>query len=292
MRIAILVVGILFSGCATTDGSADEGVDTAEITSSGAWYHLDAASGLGPATVTVVNGYKVKCPNGVTARTCHVSALVMPADCGWECQDGVLSLQGEALLRDNFINGALVVTTGMDTYTHDGLGAYSAYELTAPPTCAADPCPASLTARKLNVASAGTKVTSVDFSQADDPNYVLDPTRGDDQALSAAHLIASGHIVSHVFRADRVWRLETPRPTCDPQLVARGYADPSTDVVQFRTVAVAERAQAPDGEGLSWLVRTGESPTTVTFTSGRNDLWAQQFDIAKSTCAITVTHEH
>jgi hypothetical protein len=287
-----LLLAILLAGCATVEADPTLESTSDEITSSGAWYHLDAASGLGPATVTVANGYTVKCPNGQTSHTCHVSALVMPADCGWECQDGVLSLRGETLLRGRFDRGAFVVTTAMDTYTH-GLGTYSVYELTAAPSCASDPCPHALTAKKLNIASAPVAVTSVDFSHADDPNYVLDPTRGDDQASSSAHLLVSGHIVSHVFRADRVWRLENTRTGCDAQQTARAYAYSGSEVIQFRTVAVAERAQAPAGEeGLSWLVRTGESPTTVTFTSGRNDLWAQQFDIAKSTCAVTVTHEH
>ncbi len=294
------LLAILLVGCATGDDvdSTDPTLDSTadELSSTGAWYHLDAVNGLGPATVSVVNGYKVRCPDGGMSRTCHVSGLVMPPDCGWECQDGVLSQRGEAVLKGRFDHGKLVVSIGMDTYTR-GLGSYSVYELAAAPTCAVDPCPTGITANKLNGAGAAVAVTSVDFSHASDPNYVLDPTRGDDQIASTAHLLASGRFVAHVFRADRVWRLETPKPACDPQLIARAYADSSHEVLQFRTVYAAERAVAPpvpDGEdaGVSWVVRTGETPTTVTFTSGRNDLWSQQFDIAKSGCALTVTHEH
>ncbi|MCE9578071.1 MAG: hypothetical protein K8W52_33385 [Deltaproteobacteria bacterium] len=281
-------------GCVEAmDDSDDFGETEAEIASAGAWYHLDATSGLGAATVSVVNGYKVKCPSGATAKTCQVSALVVPADCNWECQDGLLGMQGEAVVKGHFDHGALVIEAGLDTW-RTGLGSYSVYRVTAAATCAADPCPHALQAQKLNIASAPVAITKVDFTRADDVNYQLDPTRGDDQASSAAGLLVSGRIVSHVFKADRVWRLETPKPLCEPQLVARAHAylGDATDIVQYRTVYEAERATDPNGGSVAWLVRTGENPTTVTFTSGLNDLWVERFDIDKTTCAITTTAEH
>jgi hypothetical protein len=281
-------------GCVDAADDADQLGDTQEeIGSAGAWYHLDATSGLGAATVSVVNGYKVKCPSGATARTCQVTALVVPADCNFECTDGLLGMQGEGMVKGHFDHGKLVIEAGLDTW-RTGLGTASVYRITAAPTCAADPCPRGLTAQKLNIASAPVAISKLDFTGADDVNYVLDPTRGDDQAASAAGLLASGRIVSHVFRADRVWRLETPKPACDPQLLARAHAylGDASDLVQFRTVAEAERATDPNGGTVAWLVRTGETPTAVTFTSGINDLWAERFDIAKATCALTVTGEH
>ena len=297
LRTAAAALPLLASilGCALpTDGDDDPEVSetTDTITSAGAWYQLDAANGLGPATVTVLNGYKVTCPDGSFARTCHVTGLVLPPDCGWECQDGVLSLQGDTVFRGRFAHGKLVVSLGLDTFTHSA-GLYSVYRLTAAPSCAGDPCPGSLSAQKLNIASTPVTVKSVDFLHAQDPNYVLDPTRGDDQAFSKAGLIVSGHIVSHVFRAERVWRLETPRPACEPQLVARAHASNGIhDVVQFRTLTEAEHATAPDGGSVYWVVRTGEAASTVTFTWGINDLWAERFVVAKAGCAVTVVAEH
>lgn len=285
---------MFFAGCAVADDSVDESESTSasSITSSGAWYHLeDYDASTTAATLTVVNGYKVRCPDGRFSRTCEVTALVLPADCDWECKDGLLSLRGEGVLRGRFDGTTFVATAGFDTF-QAGLGTYSLYRLTSAPTCAHDPCPSSISAQKLNTTKAPTAVKSVDFSHAADPNYVLDPTRGDDQIASTAGLVVSGRIVSHVFRADRVWRLWTPKPTCDAQLTARAHAYRGDgEVVQYRTVSEAERAIPAEGTN-GWLVRTAESPTTVEFTSGINDLWAERFAVAKSDCAITTLAEH
>lgn len=280
----------LVAGCAVADDTLSE--EESSITSSGAWYHLDDFDATTTAaTLTVVNGYKVRCPDGRSARTCEVAKLVLPADCDWECKDGLLSLRGEGVLRGRFDGATFIATAGFDTF-EAGLGSYSVYRLTAAPTCAHDPCPSSISAQKLNTTSGPTKVNSVDFSRAVDPNYVLDPTRGDDQVASTAGLLVSGRIVSHVFRADRVWRLWTPKPACDAQLTARAHAyfgDGS--VTQYRTVAEAERAVTPEGTN-GWLVRTAESATSVEFTSGINDLWAERFAIRKSDCTLTTLAEH
>jgi hypothetical protein len=293
-RLALAVT--LFAGCAVGDATddSDESESTAasSITSSGAWYHLDDFDSMTTAaTLTVVNGYKVRCPDGASSRTCHVATLVLPADCDWECKDGLLSLRGEGVLRGRFDGDSFVATAGFDTF-ECGLGGYSIYRLTAAPTCAHDPCPSLISAQKLNTTRAPTTVKSVDFTHAADPNYVLDPTRGDDQVASSAGLVVSGHIVSHVFRADRVWRLWTPKPACDAQLTARAHAyGGDGEIVQYRTVYEAERAVIAEGTN-GWLVRTAESPTSVEFTSGINDLWAERFAVRKSDCAITTLAEH
>ncbi len=283
MRASWIVV--LVGACATTEGPDDDGLVSEAISSANAWYTITAANGLGPATVQVANGYKVTCPDGHSARSCEVTQLVVPATCGFECTDGLLGLQGDSLVRGSFAGTTFVIAAGFDTYSK-GLGDYSIYKLTGAASCTQAPCPTGLVAAKLNVRTAGTKIASVDFAHSVDPNYVLDPTRGDDQIASAEGLYATGHIVNHAFRADRVFRLETAQPSCDPQLVARAYAGNGSELAQFRTEADAERTQG------SWLVRSAESPAMVEFTSGIKDLWAQKFQIAKATCALTVTGEH
>jgi hypothetical protein len=266
-----------------------------EVGSASAWFHLDTANGLGAATLTVMNGARAKCPTGRRERTCFATKLVLPADCNFECQDGLLSMRGETLLRGKFSGSKFLIEQGFDTFSR-GKGRYSAYRITAAATCSSDPCPGALSVQKLNSTAAAVDVTSVDFSRAVDPNFKTDSTHGDAQALSKAGLLASGRVVAGVFVADRVWRLETPRPMCEPQQVARAnaYRGDATDFRQFRTVAQAERAvnPDPDGGGVAWLVRTGETAIAASFTSGRNDLWAVKYDVNKATCEVTVTAEH
>ena len=296
-RLAAFLIGSLYLGsllgCAAGGDGDDLGDTDGEIASAGAWYHLDATDGLGPATLTVVNGYKVKCPSGEFTYTGDVDALVLPADCGWECQDGLLGLQGESIVKGHFDGTSFVVEAGLDTW-QPGPGTYSIYRLAGAPTCAADPCPTGLTAKKVNIAGTPVAIQKIDFRFAADPSYVNDPTRGDDQAASAVGLLASGRIINHAFRVDRVWRLETPRPACEPQQVARAHAylGDAPELVQYRTVAEAESATSPDGSARAWLVRTAQSPTAVTFTSGLNDLWVEVFEVDTATCAITTIAEH
>lgn len=301
LRHALALLVLATTGCALGDDAAEDAeVEEQDITSAGAWYHLGEVNSATAATVTVANGYKVHCPDGSFATSCKVTKVVLPASCNFECRDGLLGLQGETLLRGKFTGTTFVVSAGFDTF-QTGLGTYSLYQLRAATTCAQDPCPASLTAQKINTTRAPTTVKSVDFRTAVDPNYVLDPTRGDDQASSADGLIVSGRIVNHVFKADRVWRRETAGPACDPQAVARAhvFAQGGASLQQFRTVFEAERFVVPedpadpDADRTSrWLVRTAETPAMVEFTSGTNDLWAVRFEIAKATCVRTVTHEH
>jgi hypothetical protein len=300
----VALVGLLTS-CVSTDvdlasaqdDAADENLGTTNdsITTAGKWFRLDSANGLGAATLTAMNGAKALCPSGRRQRTCQATALVLPPGCNFECSDGLLSLQGESLVRGSFVGGTFVIEAGFDTWRR-GKGRYSVYQLTGSPTCAADPCPGSLSVQKLNGPASSTKVSSVDLSKADDPTFAQDPTLADAQSLSPTGLLASGKVIAGVFVADRIWRLETPAAACDPQTVARVQAGNAGDSLfkQFRTIAVAERAvnPDPDGNGVSWLVRNGESATSASFTSGRNDLWSQEFDVNKLTCQITVTGEH
>ncbi|MCX5741296.1 MAG: hypothetical protein NT062_02220 [Proteobacteria bacterium] len=293
--IGLALVGL--AGCATVGDDAELGAEADAIASANAWYLLDAANGLGAATVSVANGYKVECPDGHFGRTCEVRALVVPADCNFECTDGLLGLQGVSLVRGSFEGDTFVIAAGFDTFARD-LGTRSIYRITGAPTCAHDPCPTGLLAQKLDTKAKPTAIVAVDFAHAVDPNYVLDPTRGDAQVASDAGLLVTGHIVLHVFRVDRVFRLETPAPACDPQLAARAHVSlgSAPELYQARTVAEAERHvdpnQDPEDMHVTWLVRTAETPTTVTFTSGINDLWAERFVVAKTGCAITTIAEH
>lgn len=294
-RASFALLAVLV-GCATT-GDDDTETDTDEIQSANAYYWIDAANGLGAATLTVANGYKVTCPDGHFGRTCNVSALTVPADCNFECTDNLLGLQGASLVRGSFVGTTFKIAAGFTTFSRER-GTLSIYRITGAPTCAADPCPTGLKAQKVDTTAQPTAFKSVDFSHAADPNYVLDPIRGDAQIASAAGLLVTGKIISHVFRADRVFRLETPKPACDPQLTAQAHAylGSATNLHLSRTVAEAERwidpDQDPEDNHTAWLVRTAETPALVTFTSGINDLWVEKFTVAKTTCAITTIGEH
>ncbi len=293
--VVLAVVGVL-GGCAAV-GDDDTGTAADAISASNAWYLIDAADGLGAATLTVANGYKILCPDGHVGRTCDVSALTVPADCNFECTDGLLGLQGASLVRGNFVGDTFAIAAGFDTFSAER-GAYSIYRITGSPTCTSDPCPTGLLAQKLDTKLRPTAIQSVDFSHAIDPNFILDPIRGDAQIASEAGLLVSGHIVAHAFRVDRTFRLETPKPACDPQLAAQAHVNlgSAPELHLSRTVAAAERFidpnQDPEDMHVTWLVRTAQSSSAVTFTWGINDLWAQKFTVAKADCAISVIAEH
>ncbi len=57
---------------------------------------------------------------------------------------------------------------------------------------------------------------------------------------------------------------------------------------QFSSEMTAMNHHDPKGRQTVWLVKTDET----SFVWGRNDLWAQRFDVDATTGAITVTHEH
>lgn len=68
--------------------------------------------------------------------------------------------------------------------------------------------------------------------------------------------------------------------------------DPEVKFKTFATVEEAERYQDPDGFQVSWVVATGSTLLNKTFVSGRNDLWAQKFEIDRITGAVAILAEH
>ncbi len=308
---------LAFAGCAVDaddDPTSSEASETSqasqaseltEATEATAYYRLESTAGGGRSVVSLAQHGSLRCPSGQLASRCTVDALVLPADCGWECQDGLLSLRGDTVLRGRLTSAwdtathqrvsRLIVAAGFDTY-RTGAGSHALYRLTpASTTCTASPCPAAMRAQRIGKSGNPAHVTHLDFSQADDDNYVLDPARGHAQVLSAQGLLVSGTLAGTVFRADRVYRLWTPRPACDPQLVARAHWFHGGETVvdhEFITTYEAERYADPDGRTSSWLVRDAEDAAHVEFLGGLNDLWAERFSIDKASCALTVTGEH
>ncbi len=308
--IALLALVVLSDGSCTAtnpdlatkgDAELDETSETtSEVRTGDIWVHLDSNDGVNNATLTVLNNATTRCPSGRTSKACLATKLVLPADCDWACQDDVLSRRGEGVLLGRFSGSNFVVAAGYDTFPL-GMGSTSVYRLSASTTCDQDPCPTAISRQKLNSSARPVAVTALDFSRTVDPNFVLDPMRGYGQFTTAAGLVTSGRMYQGVFRVDRVWRLETPKPTCAPQLVARdaAYRGDSAAITEFRTRAEAERALNPnvDENGdpvgpLAWLVRSTESPSQVTFTAGLNDLWTQRFTVDKQSCAVMITAEH
>jgi hypothetical protein len=302
LALALVVVA---SVAACVDADVSDSSETLSLELAGSSFFRVEATSPTATTVVLINGGAFTCPGTASNadKRCTVERLALPADCGWECRDGLLSLRGVTILAghlDRVTEGGrrvsrLVATAGWDTWRAGG-GPFQYYRVTpAAATCDASPCPGALRAQRLNGAASPRAVTSVDFAHADDINYVLDPTRGLAQASSEAGLLASGVIRGGVLQADRVLRLWTPAPACDPQQVARAHwFHGGEDVVdvELTTVALAERHVDELGRSVHWLVRDGEDPTTVDFVAGINDLWAQRIAIDKATCELTVTGEH
>ncbi len=321
LSLALLAGGPL-AGCADEadgEGGPNDGPDDSddgaltssadgELTSSASgnsFYRLESTEGGAFSVVSLVNGGKFRCPTGETARHCTVEQLVLPVDCDWECTDGLLSLRGDTLLNGKLTYawdsgahrrvGRLVVAAGFDTWRAEHSPRQFYRLVPASASCSASPCPAAMRAHRLNGSGSPSKVNSIDFSHAGDANYVLDPMRGYAQVLSVQGLIVSGTLQNRVFRADRVLRLWTPVPACEPQLVARAHwFHGGEDVVdtEFLTTYEAERFVAPDNRTNRWLVRDAEDASHVEFMAGINDLWAERFAIDKVTCELTVTGEH
>lgn len=60
----------------------------------------------------------------------------------------------------------------------------------------------------------------------------------------------------------------------------------------FATLQEAEGFRGPVDTTVFWLVVEGESSTTKSFVQGRNDLWAERFDVSKVDGSVVVTAEH
>ncbi len=309
-----LTVGLV--GCLSPDDQENPELDTTELevvsVSTPDYFRLEriksgGASATNRYVIAPVNGGTMRCPTGARAPRCTVDDLVLPVDCDWECQDGVLSLRGVTVLRGELRTTrvtpgrrgrtALVAAAAFDTL--DGsLGSKPVYRITqrvAP--CLVAPCPVFTTATRVNSPNPAVQLATVDFSGAHDPNYVLDAARGLAQMARAEGLLATGTISRGTFRVDRVFRQWSPIADCDVLAAARAHAfpeAPAADEVQlvFATTAEAETYQDADGRRVSWLVRTENSTATVAFTAGFNDLWSQTFTVGTSVCDVTITGEH
>ncbi|MFZ5438591.1 MAG: hypothetical protein ACOZQL_01215 [Myxococcota bacterium] len=75
------------------------------------------------------------------------------------------------------------------------------------------------------------------------------------------------------------------------QRVATGL-DSDTRFKKFATVAEAERYQDPHGRHTVWVVEVASSLLSRTYVSGRDDLWAQKFEVDRITGAVSVLAEH
>lgn len=71
-----------------------------------------------------------------------------------------------------------------------------------------------------------------------------------------------------------------------------GSLDADTVFKRFATVQEAERYQHPGGKQVAWVVEVGSTTFTKTYVSGRNDLWAQKFEVDRLTGAVAVLQEH
>lgn len=61
---------------------------------------------------------------------------------------------------------------------------------------------------------------------------------------------------------------------------------------RFSSEDVALAHQDPYGRSVTWLVQASETADKAVFTWGRNDLWAQRFEVDAKSGDITVTGEH
>lgn len=73
---------------------------------------------------------------------------------------------------------------------------------------------------------------------------------------------------------------------------ARGFADPTHLFRHFSSELIALNYQDPHGRSVTWLVKTSEEADKASFVWGRNDLWAQRFDVDLKSGALVVTGEH
>jgi hypothetical protein len=73
---------------------------------------------------------------------------------------------------------------------------------------------------------------------------------------------------------------------------AAAFADPGTEVKLFATVQEAEAHRDPNGASYVWLVKESASVLSHSYVWGRNDLWAQRFDVDRADGSLTITGEH
>jgi hypothetical protein len=285
---------LLLCACASGDDATPDIADeSADLQTRDVWVHLDSNAGKYNATLTALNDATMRCPSGRVEKTCTAALLVLPSDCTQSCQDSLLLRAGETILRGRFAGIRFIVAEGLDTFAKD-MGKHAVYLLSAASTCASDPCPGAATRRKLNGRSAADSVATLRFSRAIDPAFSADEPLGYDRTTAQEGLVASGRLLQGTFTVDRVWRRKTPKRSCDPLLTARAHAyrGSAPTLVEYRTQAEAENAANTPDTSRAWMVRTAESPSSVTFTSGLNDLWVERFSVSKNACGITTLAEH
>lgn len=94
-------------------------------------------------------------------------------------------------------------------------------------------------------------------------------------AVLEAYRVVSGQGVEAIVK-------QHVAPTLDEDSVYR----------TFKTENEAMNAHDANGRHIVWSVRTEEGLLKDTYVSGKNDLWAQRFEVDKLSGAITITGEH
>lgn len=242
-------------------------------------------------TLRGVNGRKLLCPDTQTyASSCLVDRVIPPADCDWECQDGVLSGQGRSVFLGRFAqeNAGTVFTieAAWDTWRNSEIRG---------PLYRISRTEQGLSLEQVDRQKKARALTSLDFSKADDVNFQSDPSRADDMLNGSLGVLVSGQLQGQRFVVDQIWRQWSPRLTCDVWAVARTRAFPEGQdgvTMIFGSEEEAKAYQDPEGRSVLWLMWEREEAGAVVFRSGINDLWAEVFSVATRGCAVTVLAEH
>jgi hypothetical protein len=93
-------------------------------------------------------------------------------------------------------------------------------------------------------------------------------------------------------------RLEASSTRCDAAAAARRFVFPNgvpeegAVALELQSEAAATSYADPQGRTVRWLVREGETNAVQKWISGYNDLWAQRFEVSRSSCVVKVTAEH
>ncbi len=242
-------------------------------------------------TLRGINGRKLLCPDTQSyARTCQVDQVVAPTDCDWECQDGVLSGQGRSVFLGRFdlesARPIFRIEAAWDTWQNQEIRG-TLYRIT--------PSDPGFSLLKIDRQTKARTLTKLDFSQADDVNFQMDPARADDMLAGTQGLLVTGQLQGTIFRIDQIWRQWSPRLTCDVWAAAKARAFPAgTDdlTLIFGSEVEATTYQDPEGRSFRWLIWERDEEGAVIFRSGINDLWAEVFAVSRKGCAISTLAEH
>lgn len=75
--------------------------------------------------------------------------------------------------------------------------------------------------------------------------------------------------------------------------VSAGVTEPTEQVFkEFATEEEAVRYQDPDGRRVTWLVKEKDGLLKNSYVWGRDDMWAERFDIDRLDGSVTTTGEH